>query len=134
MIPKKTIEQKKNSYSSILKRLLANAESSGMPYIHTDGNTYHFQCGEVDRTNWGGLRSIVENMPTMNVVPMRCKENIWLMLDRQTALDTLLNIGLYYMALKQAETHVKDNLIPSGNYTSVQEITDAFNATLNNLV
>ena len=130
MIPNSVIEEKKNGALAILQRVLSDAEAQGMPFIHTDTQTYHFQCRLVDRTNWSGLRTIAENQPSMTIVPMRCKENIWLMLDRQTALDTLLNIGLYYMSLKKAETHVKDNLIPSGNYTNEQQIEQAFNQAL----
>jgi hypothetical protein len=130
MIPNAVIEEKKNGLLAIVQRVLSNAESNGMPFTHTDNVTYHFQCRLVDRTNWSGLRTIVESQADMNTVPMRCKENVWLMLDRQTALDTLLNIGLYYMALKQAETHVKDNLIPTGNYTNEQQIEQSFQQVL----
>lgn len=130
MKPIKVIEKKKNGALAIVQRVLSTAEANGMPFTHTDTETYHFQCRLVDRTNWSGLRTIVESQPNMLSVPMRCKENVWLTLDRQTALDTLLNIGLYYMALKQAETHVKDNLIPTGNYTNEQEIGQAFQTAL----
>jgi hypothetical protein len=100
MIPNAVIEEKNNGLLAIVQRVLSNAESNGMPFTHTDNVTYHFQCRLVDRTNWlvrYYYGTIVESQADMRY-RYDCDdqaERTWLMLDRQTALDTLLKRLVY---------------------------------------
>lgn len=109
MIPTKLIQEKQNGPKAQLNKIFASAEAKGMPITH-DGNTYHLQLRELDRTNWLGVRERIKLMSPTDSYTIMTEEDVPVTTTASQVDTWLLQALSYTEALYGARWGTKNAL------------------------
>lgn len=107
LYPKNVIKAKKNSPYKVLDTIFSKAESRGMPIQH-NGNTYHLQLRQLDRTNWLGVRERIKLINPTDDYTIMTDENVPITTTASQVDTWLLQALSYTEALYGARWATKE--------------------------
>lgn len=139
MIPRKKIDEIKNSATAALKRYYESKLEIGAPIDH-NGQTYHFQIRVEDRTTWLMMihsveKAIESGAPTSAPYPSDLKtyENVRIPTTLQGLLDYGDHLQQYGQALWEAKQVVQAD-IDNGTITDASQVQSAFDTALQTIL
>lgn len=138
MKPTELIEQKRRDPLTKLNKVFDFKQAKGMPYVHADGNTYHFQCRPIDMTNWGNLLTNLnmfqaDYIAANQMVDMMTEEDIGIQVDAPTAINIIVQIQSYYNNLYRARWGCKQQiaLVTDREQREAIDVLEMFETILN---
>lgn len=132
------IERQRKDPSFRLNKVFDFKQAQGMPYLHSDGNQYHFQCRPIDMTNWGNLLTNLSIMKDTYIaagleIDMMTEEDIGIKVDTNTCISILLQIQQFYNLLYSVRWDVKEEikLLTTRELRESYDVLGRFDAILN---
>jgi hypothetical protein len=131
MRPTKLIEKKRNDPKKLLTKIFNAAQEKGMPFTAADGNTYHMQARDKDRTNITGLYLGARDfLPSGSMVQFTPYEDVtFVEIERDIFINQVVPQFLFYFsALHFARKETQEAIVLDQTinveltfYTSLQQ-------------
>lgn len=130
MIPSALIQAKKNDPKRVLDNIFQAAQTKGMPFTANDGQTYHMQARDKDRTNVTGLYLGARDFMTSGMmVQFTPYEKVkFVEIERDNFVNNIVPQYLQYFSLLHFTRKTLQEQIEAGNTPA--DIQVAFDQTL----
>jgi len=138
MIPKNTIQAKKNDPKKAVERYYDTFRELGAPFTHS-GQTYHLQIRDQDEAIWLTHRILAKeaidagNGSANYVDPIKTTENTFVQFTNQECFDVMNSAWTYGKAVWGALQSVKAQ-IETGTITDASQVESAFDTALNQIL